>query len=262
MRRTEKTLYQMYTSEYHPSSSASKLKDKFLVNCILRYVLIFLMLTGTAVFPDSKLHIEFNNLSDWEALNFPKIKNHSIYSISSEKGRNILQCETNGSASGLIYKKTFNIYNYKKLRWKWKVTNIYNNADPFKKSGDDYPVRIYIIFKYDPDRATLYEKAMYNAAKVVYGEYPPRSSLNYVWSSAVIDRRIITSPFTDRVKIVLLEKGAEKVNTWVTEEVNIFDDYRKAFGTNPPETASLAIMSDSDNTGQAAKACIEYIDIE
>jgi len=254
--------YKVFISKFPADISPAEFKNEVLIKNKLRGALVFIFLTGTAVFAGNSIHVEFNNLSDWEPLNFPKIKNHSRYSIISEKGKNILQCESSGSASGLIYKKTFNVYNYRKLKWKWKISNIYNNVDPFKKSGDDYPLRIYIIFKYDPAGAALFEKAKYNALKLIYGEFPPRSSINYVWSSKVIPDGIITSPFTDRVKFILLEKGAEKVNTWITEEVNILEDYRKAFGTNPPETASLAIMCDSDNTGQSAKAFVEYINIE
>jgi len=225
-------------------------------------IIIFLLLIGLSAYAGNVIRLEFNNLDDWEQLNFPKIKKHSTYSIIQEKNKNILLCESNGSASGLILKKTFNIYNYSKLKWKWKISNVFSNGDPLKKSGDDYPVRVYIIFKYDPDKASLYEKAKYNAAKLIYGEYPPHSSVNYVWSSRVIPDKIITSPYTERVKLILLQKGNEKVNTWVTEEVNILEDYRRAYGENPPETASLAIMSDSDNTGESAKAYIEYIEVK
>lgn len=225
-------------------------------------LITFLLLLSLAVSADDTINLAFNNLSEWEPLKFPKIKTHSRYSIIQENGKNILQCETSASASGLILKKTFNIYKYSKLKWKWKISNVYNNADPRKKSGDDFPIRIYIIFKYNPEKATLYEKTKYNAAKLIYGEYPPHSSVNYVWSSRVIPERLITSPYTDRVKLVLLQKGLEKLNTWITEEVNILEDYKRAFGENPPETASLAIMSDSDNTGESAKAFIEYIQVK
>jgi len=229
----------------------------------MRTLLItLLLLIPLTVSADNTINLGFNNLSEWESLKFPKIKIHSRYSIVPENGKNILQCESNASASGLILKKTFNIYKYTKLKWKWKISNVYNSADPRKKSGDDFPIRIYIIFKYNPEKATLYEKTKYNAAKLIYGEYPPHSSVNYVWSSGVIPERMITSPYTDRVKLILLQKGPEKVNTWITEEVNILDDYKRAFGENPPETASLAIMSDSDNTGQSAKAFIEYIQVK
>ncbi len=228
-------------------------------NLLIFIVLIFISSAGIA---DNKIYLRFNNLSDWEPLNFPKIKTHSSYKIVTEQGKNILQCDSNASASGLILKKTFNIYNYNKLKWKWRISNVYNNADPLKKSGDDFPIRIYIIFKYNPDNATLFEKTKYNAAKLIYGEYPPHSSVNYVWSSKVISDRIITSPYTERVKLILLEMGGEKINTWITEEVNILEDYKKIFGENPPETASLAIMNDSDNTRESARSFIEFIEIK
>ncbi len=229
------------------------------MRALIIILLLFLSLTVSA---DNAINLGFNNLSEWEPLKFPKIKTYSRYSIVPENGKNILLCESNASASGLILKKTFNIYQYNRLKWKWKVSNVYNNADPRKKSGDDFPIRIYIIFKYNPEKATLYEKTKYNAAKLIYEEYPPHSSVNYVWSSSVIPERMITSPYTDRVKLILLQKGPEKVNKWITEEVNILEDYKRAFGENPPETASLAIMSDSDNTGESAKAFIEYIQIK
>lgn len=227
--------------------------------CVIIMMLFFISISAAA---DIAIHLGFNNLSEWEPVNFPKIKNHSRYSVINEKGKNILQCETDASASGLILKRTFSIYSYNKLKWKWKISNVYRNADPLKKSGDDYPVRIYILFKYNPDTATIFEKIMYNAAKLIYGEYPPHSSVNYVWSSREIPESLITSPYTERVKMILLEKGESRLNTWVTEEVDILEDYRKAFGKNPPETASLAIMSDSDNTGESAKAFIEYIEVK
>lgn len=225
-------------------------------------LLTMLLPAGVKAVAGESIHLTFSSLSEWEPLLFPKIKNHSRYSVSSENGKSVLLCESDGSASGLILKRTFSIRRYTKLRWRWKIEYFRMDADPLKKSGDDYPLRIYIIFKYDPDNATFYEKAEYNAAKLVYGEYPPHSSLNYVWCSRDVPYRSIASPYTGRVKLVLLEKGHEKINTWVTEEVNILEDYRNLFGKNPPETASLAIMSDSDNTGGSARGYIEFIELK
>jgi len=52
-----------------------------------------------------------------------------------------------------------------------------------------------------------------------------------------------------------------KANTWVDEEVNILDDYNKAFGKSPPSTASIAIMNDSDNTGEDSVSYIDFIEV-
>lgn len=43
-----------------------------------------------------------------------------------------------------------------------------------------------------------------------------------------------------------------KINTWIEEERNIYQDYIRAFGKKPPMISGIAIMTDSDNTGEQA----------
>ncbi len=54
--------------------------------------------------------------------------------------------------------------------------------------------------------------------------------------------------------MIVVESGAEKVNRWVCEERNILEDYGKAFGGTPPKISGVAIMTDTDNTGESAIA--------
>jgi hypothetical protein len=61
--------------------------------------------------------------------------------------------------------------------------------------------------------------------------------------------------------MVLLEKGASKVGTWVDEEIDILADYQKAFRTRPPARARIAIMNDSDNTGESSVSWMEYLEV-
>jgi len=204
---------------------------------------------------------DFKNLSNWEPLYFPKIKEHSTYTIISEKGRNFLKAESHGSASAIICRRTFNVYDYPRMRWRWKVDNVYKKGDIREKSGDDYPIRVYVTFQYDPERASVGERLEYGIAKALYGKYPPDSTLNYVWTGQNIAERIITSPYTDRAKIIILESGKSTTGIWVEETVNILDDYRAAFGKEPPSTAGIAIMNDSDNTGEAAVSYVEFIEV-
>ena len=72
---------------------------------------------------------------------------------------------------------------------------------------------------------------------------------------------IIVSPYTDRAMMVLLQKGAKNAGTWQDQEVNIVDDYQKAFGSKPPIRARIAIMNDSDNTGERSISWMEYIEV-
>jgi len=43
-------------------------------------------------------------------------------------------------------------------------------------------------------------------------------------------------------------------NRWVTEERNLYEDYKNAFGEEPPMVSGVAIMTDTDNTGESATA--------
>jgi hypothetical protein len=54
--------------------------------------------------------------------------------------------------------------------------------------------------------------------------------------------------------MIVVESGAGKLNQWVSEERNIYEDYKRAFGEEPPMISGVAIMTDTDNTGEAATA--------
>lgn len=202
---------------------------------------------------------DFEALDNWGPLYFPKIKQHSSYEIEDDGKEHFLRAESKASASGLILKKEFNVYEFPNMGWRWRAENIYRKGDATTKSGDDYPIRVYIIFKYDPEKAGFFEKLKYNSAKLFYGEYPPHSSLNYIWANKTRESTIITSSYTERSKMIPLQSGETNIGMWQDEEVNILEDYRMAFGEDPPHIASVAIMNDSDNTGEGSVSYIDYL---
>ncbi len=204
---------------------------------------------------------DFKDLVHWEPLYFPKIKKHTSYTIASEGGRKYLQCASDGSASALIHKTSFNVYEYSRISWRWKVDNVYRKPNPREKSGDDYPIRVYVLFQYDPEKAGLAEKLKYAAAKALYGNYPPQSTLNYVWASREKEMGIIVSPYTDRSRMIVLERGPEKAGQWIDESANIIEDYKKAFHKPPPAVARIAVMNDSDDTGERSRSYLEFLEV-
>jgi len=207
------------------------------------------------------LREDFNSLENWEPLFFKKIPQHSTYTVVQLGNESYLKAESSSSASALIFKETFDVYLYPFIRWKWKIRNIHEKGNAKIKAGDDYPIRIYIIFKYDPKKSGFFQKLKYNSTRLIYGDYPPHSSLNYIWANKEHNERILVSTYTSKSRMVLIQKGGNNVGKWVGQEANILDDYREAFGELPPSTASIAIMSDSDNTGEKATAYVDFIEI-
>lgn len=206
-------------------------------------------------------HENFASLDKWRPYYFTKITQHSLYTIERAGDLHYLRAESNASASAIVYQDALTVYEYPGIRWRWKVSNVYQKGDVLTKAGDDYPIRVYILFEYDPDKAGTFERMKYGLWKKIYGEYPPHSSLNYVWASKASDRAIVTSPYTERSKMVLLRQGNRDVGTWQDEQVNIVDDYQKAFGVKPPPRAKIAIMNDSDNTGERSVSYVSYIEV-
>ena len=209
------------------------------------------------------LREEFASLDAWRPLTFPKIERHSTYAVApgDEPGSTVLRAESDGSASGLVWKREWDVAAHPRLRWRWKVENVYAKGDATKKAGDDYPIRLYVIFPYDPSTAGAGKRLKYGAAKALYGEYPPDCGVSYVWESRETPGEFVPSPYTGSVVMFLREKGAARAGQWVEEEADVLADYRKAFGKDPPRAASLAVMNDSDNTGESSVSYVDWIEI-
>jgi hypothetical protein len=224
---------------------------------------LLVMLTATSVL-QAQEYLFRDNFADtnaWRALEFPKIEKHSTYEIVVEGTNSILTATTDASASGLIFTNTFNVKDYPIVRWRWKVDHVFTNGNATIKEGDDYPARVYIIFEYDPDKAGFGTRAKYGLAKKIYGEYPPHSSLNYIWANRDHKKGVIVSPYTSRSRMIPLQSGSTNAGIWITETVDILKDYKKAFKEAPPLKASLAIMSDSDNTKESGTAHFDFIEV-
>lgn len=190
----------------------------------------------------------------WKPLLFEKIPEHTHYELVQDEGQVVVKATSQHASSGLTREITIHPQDYPVVQWRWKVENILERGDVTKKSGDDYPARLYITFAYDSTKVGFFEKVKYETIKLVYGQYPPIGALNYIWERASPVGTIVPNPYTDRVKMIVMESGKDKLNQWVTEERNIVADYRKAFGEDPPTISGVAIMTDTDNTKESAVA--------
>ncbi len=191
---------------------------------------------------------------EWKPLIFRNIDRHTEYSLVVEDGRNVVKAVSEGSASGLIRRIQIDPKEYPLVRWSWKIENILQKGNVYRKKGDDYPARLYITFQFDPERLGFFTRVKYEFIKSWYGEYPPLAALNYIWASTAPRETMVPNPFTDRVIMIVVESGEEKVGQWVEEKRNIYEDYRRAFGEDPPFISGVAIMTDTDNTGESAVA--------
>lgn len=190
----------------------------------------------------------------WEPLEFPDIDQHTDYQLITVDSSQVVRAKTSGGASGLIARLHIKPDKSLLLRWRWKVSNVFQKGDARKKSGDDYPARIYVAFKFEPDKAGFFERARRAALETLAGEELPGNALNYIWANRLERDQIVPNPYVDSTQMIAVASGDQKVGEWVTVTRDIVADYRRAFGEAPPAIVGIAIMSDSDNTGDSATA--------
>jgi hypothetical protein len=190
----------------------------------------------------------------WKPLTFKKIERHTVYKVVKDGDVVAVKAVSEASSSGLTREIKINPKEYPIVQWRWKVANVLKKGDVTKKEGDDYPARIYITFEYDAGKVGFFDKAKYEATRLLYGQYPPLGAINYIWESKAPKGTVAPNPYVERVKMIVVESGAERLNQWVSEERNIYEDYKKAFGEDPPMISGIAVMTDTDNTGETATA--------
>ena len=231
-----------------------------------KWVCLFLMASFVAGTPlhaaeNVFLREDFENLDTWEPLFFCEIQRHTSYAVEKQEKSNVLVIRSDNSASAIVCKQSINVAEFPIIRWRWKVDNVYAKGNYRLKSGDDYPIRVYVLFAFDPETAGIGLRLKYGIIKTLYGRYPPQSSLNYIWASRPEETEPVASPFTDRSIMIPLQQGPQNVGRWVKETINVLEDFRRFFGVDLPPRATLGIMNDSDNTGERSTSYIEFIEV-
>ena len=190
----------------------------------------------------------------WEPLAFPKIERHTAYSLVEDDGRTVVRAFSDASASGLIRYSKIAVQQYPWIAWRWKISHVLDKGDVYSKKGDDYAARIYVAFEFSPEGVSLWQRLRYNTANLAAGGKLPGSALNYIWANKAPEGTVVSNPYTDQTKMIVLQSGNIEAGQWISEKRNIAEDYEAAFGRKPPLIMGIAIMTDTDNTGESTTA--------
>jgi hypothetical protein len=190
----------------------------------------------------------------WQLLTFNGIERHTEYSLVEEGDAVVVKAVSDQSASGLTRAVSIDPVAYPVIQWRWKVNNVLQKGDVTSKNGDDYPARIYITFAFDPDRASYLERLENEAARLIQGEDVPYRAISYIWGSNSPAGTMIENSYTERAMMFVVQAGSERLQQWVMESRNVYEDYKKAFGEEPTMISGVAIMTDTDNTRESATA--------
>lgn len=175
----------------------------------------------------------------WETKSF---QGETSYLVVAEGSGKVLHARSQGTASGLFFKKEYRLQDYPFLSWRWKVRGSIPGGDERKKSGDDFSARVYVVFP--------------------HWFFPKTRTISYVWGNRLAREESAPSAYTSNAQLLAVESGSEFAGQWMTERRNVLEDYRRLFGEEPPVVGAIAIMTDTDNTGASAEAWYDDLKIE
>lgn len=197
--------------------------------------ILLLLLVGLSVFAQAESllldNFEHGLGGNWEEKSF---KGKTVYTVVPDGAGQVLRAESRDAASGLIFERKYDLKQYPRLAWRWKVENILQKGDERSKAGDDYAARVYVIFP--------------------HWFAPKTRSINYIWANKLPKGEFVPNPFFSNAVMLAVQSGPERVGEWLSEERDVAADYRRIFGEDPPLVGAVAIMTDTDNTGESAVA--------
>lgn len=217
------------------------------------------LLVGCVECYGEQVRLDLSSLERWKPITFPWAPRHSTYTAQRIDGRDVIRVQSNESVSGLEYRRVFETERTPIIEWSWKAMNVLAAGNAETRRGDDYPVRVYVMFPYEAELVPLPMRAQYELLKGILGYYPPWAVLNYVWANRPHAQNPIRNAYSKQSAMFFLDSGTAQIGKWRAHRVNIIEDFRRAFHRNPPETFTLAIMGDSINTGGSTDAYVRDI---
>ena len=198
-------------------------------------ILMLLLVCINADANDTELHLgrfSASDLTGWKEQTIGMLKPKTTYNLIKDNDKTVLVAHSTKSASGRIYTLNLDPKEYPTLKWSWKINHTIKKGDEKTRSGEDFAVRVYVIFS--------------------RGFFSKTRSICYVWANKLPKGEHVASPFTSKIITVAADSGEELAGQWTFHERNIYEDYRKFFGEEPPKIGGVALMTDSDNTGESA----------
>lgn len=135
------------------------------------------------------------------------------------------------------------------LSWTWRVDAFAEGTDLHRRDGDDNAVKVCVLFELPMARVPFVERQLLRLARVASGQPLPAATVCYVWDAHLDPGSVLPSPFTRRLRYLVLRSGG--VPAWRSERRDVAADFLRLFGDESdevPPIAGIAVGADADNT--------------
>jgi Protein of unknown function (DUF3047) len=114
---------------------------------------------------------------------------------------------------------------YPVLSWKWKVIALPEGGDFRRSNTDDQAAQLFVAF------------ASRKIIVYLWDTTAPQGLISDAWAP----------PFT-KVKAIVVRSGPAETGKWLTETRNVYEDFKKLFGEEPPPITGIRLQINSQHT--------------
>jgi hypothetical protein len=127
-------------------------------------------------------------------------------------------------------KVNVDVKRYPILSWKWKVTKLPKGGDFRRSRTDDQAAQLFVAFT-------------------------ETKAIVYIWDTTAPQGLMESTspvPFMT-VKVVVVRSGPAELGKWIAETRNVYEDYKKLYGDEPPLVKGMRFQINSQHTKTSAE---------
>lgn len=187
----------------------------------------------------------------WRVVGLPRQdKPLTRYRVVDSDGGRALEIDARRSYGNLVHEWPAGV-EARQLAWRWRIDLDNPNTDLHSKAGDDHAVAVCVMFDMPLHSVPFWERQILRLVRAMSGEAIPAATLCYGWDARLAADTQLDSPYTRRVRWLILRGGGEALGSWRREERDLRADFVRLFGDESPQlppVRAVLVAGDADNT--------------
>jgi hypothetical protein len=200
----------------------------------------------------------------WHVVGLPRqTKALTRYRVIERDGQRLLEIDARASYGTLVHELADGVA-ARQLSWSWRVERDNPMTDVRIKAADDHVAVVCALFDLPLAAVPFVERQLLRVARMFSGRSLPAASLCYAWDARLPRDTVLMSPFTRRVRLIVLRGIGEPLQAWQHEARDLPGDFQRLFGDESavlPPLRAVVIAADADNTGGHSIAHLRGLDL-
>jgi len=201
-----------------------------------RFFVVSVLLVATLAWADDRLVIaDFSQGVDARGIpqswQLKEKSGKADFSVVKDGDLNVLQLRSADTSYSIQREVKVDVKQYPILTWKWKATKLPQGGDFRKTKTDDQAAQLFLAFT-------------------------KTKSIVYIWDTTAPEGLMseAIAPPLMTIKLVVVRSGPAELGKWVTETRNVYEDYKKFYGEEPPAVKAMRLQINSQHTGTSAES--------